>query len=220
MRGFSFLFVGLLITSFIGTQLISRDWRVAQIPNGSKNACANCHVSPAGGGDRNNFGQTIENAFLVNGNVMWDAALAQLDSDGDGFTNGTELQDPNGTWRTGQPAPGVLSNVSNPGDPQSTPPPTSVNETGETPFSFSLSDNFPNPFNPSTRIRYSIVEPGNVRLEVYNLTGEKVFTLVNTYQPAGSYEVDVTFASAPSGLYLYRLESAGNVMVKKMNLLK
>lgn len=220
MRKFSFLFVGLLITSFIGSQLISRDWRVTQIPNGSKNACANCHVSPAGGGERNNFGQTVENGFLVNGNVMWDAALAQLDSDGDGFSNGTELQDPSGTWRTGQPAPGVLANVSNPGDPTSTPPPTSVKETGEMPLSFSLSDNFPNPFNPSTRIRYSVVEAGNVRLEVYSLSGEKIFTLVNGYQPAGSYEVDVTFVSAPSGLYLYRLESAGNVLVKKMSLVK
>ena len=141
-------------------------------------------------------------------------------SDGDGFSNGLELQDPTGTWRTGQPAPGVLANVSNPGDPLSTPPPTSVKETGEVPNSFALSDNFPNPFNPSTRIRYSVVEPGTVKLEVYSLLGEKIFTLVNGFQPAGSYEVDVTFASAPSGLYLYRLESEGKVLVKKMNLLK
>jgi len=220
MRSFSFLIAGLFVTALLVSQLTSRDFRVTQIPNGSKNACANCHVSPAGGGDRNNFGQTIENAFLVNGNVMWDAALAQLDSDGDGFSNGLELQDPTGTWRTGQPAPGVLANVSNPGDPLSTPPPTSVKETGEVPNSFALSDNFPNPFNPSTRIRYSVVEPGTVKLEVYSLLGEKIFTLVNGFQPAGSYEVDVTFASAPSGLYLYRLESEGKVLVKKMNLLK
>ncbi len=220
MRKLSFLIAGLFITSFVASQLVSRSFRVTQIPNGSKNACANCHVSPAGGGVRNNFGQTVENGFLVNGNVMWDAALAQLDSDNDGFSNGTELQDPSGTWRTGQPDPGVLANVSNPGDPLSTPPPTSVKETGEVPLSFSLSDNFPNPFNPSTRIRYSIVEAGQVKLEVYSLLGENIFTLVNGFQPAGSYEVDVTFASAPSGLYLYRLESEGKVLVKKMNLLK
>ena len=220
MRRLPFLLIGLFIASFIVSELTSRDWRVTQIPYGTKFICANCHVSPAGGGTRNPFGQTVEGAFLVNGNVAWGAPLAQLDSDNDGFSNGTELQDPNGTWTIGQPDPGVLADVSNPGDPTSTPPPTSVKETGDMPLAFSLSDNFPNPFNPGTRIRYSIVEAGEVRLEVYSLLGEKIFTLVNGFQPAGSYEVDVTFASAPSGLYLYRLQSAGNVLVKKMNLLK
>ncbi len=220
MKNLTLLLTAVLIASLVVYQAGSRDFRVAQIPNGSTNACANCHVSPAGGGTRNNFGQTIENAFLVNGNVMWDASLAQLDSDNDGFSNGTELQDPTGAWRTGQPNPGITANVSNPGDPTSTPPPTSVRETGDLPVEFALSENFPNPFNPSTRIRYSVIEAGQVKLDIYNVTGEKLFSLVDQYQSPGNYEVDVTFASAPSGVYLYRLESAGKSIVKKMNLLK
>jgi len=83
---------------------------VSRIPNGSVNSCCNCHQAcnpPA----LNSFG----NAFLANGNV-WNAALARLDSDGDGFTNGQELGDPTGS---GTPIPGAQ--VTLPGDASSFP---------------------------------------------------------------------------------------------------
>jgi hypothetical protein len=96
----------------------ARPFRVAQIPNGALNGCANCHVNPAGGGPRNVFGLMIESGFLsqpgASGNVLWGASLALLDADADGFTNGQELQDPAGAWMTGQPAPGNLSLVTSP----------------------------------------------------------------------------------------------------------
>ncbi|MCA0389271.1 MAG: T9SS type A sorting domain-containing protein [Bacteroidetes bacterium] len=220
MKNVISLGVVFLIAGAIFFELDSRSFRVTQIPNGSKFSCANCHVSAAGGGTRNQFGQTIENAFLVNDNVMWDATLASLDSDGDGFSNGVELQDPNGSWRTGQGDPGVFANVTNPGDPNSKPAPNAIKELNGTPEGFALFNNYPNPFNPSTRIRYSVPVAGNVSLKVYSLNGETVFSLVDQFQEAGTYEVDFTAVSVASGVYFYKLESAGNVQVKKMNLMK
>ena len=91
---------------------------MGQIPNGSVNSCSNCHINPNGGGTRNAFGQAVE-AGLIGSNVDWGPTLAALDSDGDGFTNGTELQDPNGTWSSGSQGNSAL--VSKPGDASSVP---------------------------------------------------------------------------------------------------
>jgi hypothetical protein len=89
--------------------------------------CLNCHDSPAGGTPRNAFGVTIEeNAGIYLdffGNVVWQASLASIDSDGDGVSNGAELQDPTGAWRIGQPQPGNPALVTNPGYP---PEPSNV----------------------------------------------------------------------------------------------
>jgi hypothetical protein len=108
--------VVVLLGLFVGLQVgdaIARPFRPGQIPNGFVNACANCHVNPAGGGPRNAFGQLVEGEFLtasgISGNVIWNAALASQDSDGDGFTNGEELGDPAGAWRAGDPAPTTAS---------------------------------------------------------------------------------------------------------------
>ncbi|MFW6276114.1 MAG: hypothetical protein ACOC2K_00385, partial [Bacteroidota bacterium] len=91
--------------------------RVSQIPNGSKLQCSNCHINPAGGGAHTPFGEVIKADYLDgNGDVIWGSSLASLDSDGDGFTNGQELQDQNGTWMPNDPAPGEFDLVSNPGD--------------------------------------------------------------------------------------------------------
>lgn len=86
-----------------------------EIPNGFVNRCANCHLDPAGGGDRNAFGLAFANLFF------WDPSLAAVDSDGDGFTNGEELQDATGQWFPGDPPPGEQHLVSSPGFDFSTP---------------------------------------------------------------------------------------------------
>ncbi len=88
------------------------------IPNASVNVCGNCHINPAGGGPRNNFGQD----FADNSHT-WDPTLAAIDSDIDGYTNGLELQDPDGSWVVGDPDPGEICLVSNPGDSLDTPTP-------------------------------------------------------------------------------------------------
>jgi len=116
-------FTLLVFLSMAMTFVISRSFRPGEIPNGSINNCANCHNNPGGGGARNSFGQEVEANFLTapgaSGHVQWGPALAALDSDGDGVSNGEELQDPNGTWTSGNPAPGDPAMVTNPGDPDS-----------------------------------------------------------------------------------------------------
>jgi hypothetical protein len=93
-----------------------------------------------------------------------------------------------------------------------------VNATG--PLSFDLSQNYPNPFNPSTIIKYSIPESGNVKLSVYNLVGEEVAVLVNGFSQAGTFDVTFNASNLPSGVYLYKLQSANSVQTRKMMLLK
>jgi photosystem II stability/assembly factor-like uncharacterized protein len=93
-----------------------------------------------------------------------------------------------------------------------------VNVTG--PLSFDLSQNYPNPFNPSTMIKYSIPESGNVKLSVYNLVGEEVAVLVNGFSQAGTFDVTFNASNLPSGVYLYKLQSANSVQTRKMMLLK
>lgn len=101
--------------------LQAKAFRVGQLPNGSVNGCANCHVSSGGGGTRTTFGNQVMNGFLVSSNVNWGPALATMDADGDGFTNGHELEDPFGLWTSAVANPGTPGFVSNPGDPNSTP---------------------------------------------------------------------------------------------------
>jgi MYXO-CTERM domain-containing protein len=84
----------------------ARPYRVGQIPSGGDNVCANCHIAPGGGGPRNVFGETVEERFLYEDgeriSVDWGRPLARLDSDGDGYTNGEELGDPDGEWFDGE----------------------------------------------------------------------------------------------------------------------
>jgi hypothetical protein len=89
----------------------ARASRVNQIPNGSQANCLACHVS-GGGGARNSFGAQVDAGFMTAsgaaGAVVWGPALAALDADGDGYTNGEELGDPTGAWRPGNPNPTLL----------------------------------------------------------------------------------------------------------------
>lgn len=99
-------------------------------------------------------------------------------------------------------------------------PTTSVKEFTEAPTEYELAQNFPNPFNPSTVIRFSIPLSGEVSLEVFNIMGEKIQTLVSGNLSAGNHEVIFDATGFPSGLYLYRLNAGESVTVKKMLLLK
>ena len=85
---------------------------------------------------------------------------------------------------------------------------------------FILEQNYPNPFNPSTSIKYSIPEGGFVTLDVYNLLGEKVTSLVNGVQEAGRYEINFDASNLASGIYVYSLRSGSFNLVKKMLLMK
>lgn len=91
---------------------------------------------------------------------------------------------------------------------------------GEVPSSFDLKQNFPNPFNPTTNINFSIPKSGMVTLKVYNMLGKEVATLVNEVKTAGNYIVGFNASNLPSGAYFYRIEAGNFNDTKKMLLIK
>ena len=186
----------------------ARSKRVDQIPNGGVNRCLNCHTT-FGGSPRNDFGLDIAADYLdSNGDVTWNAALAGIDSDNDGGTNGEELLDPNGEWMIGQPAPGDEADVTNPGDPAS----VSYVAHAVQPNTFHLEQNVPNPFNASTRISFELPQAGSVRMTIYNTLGEAKRTLVNEVMAPGSHSVFWDGKSEDgrmleSGVYFCRMQT-------------
>jgi flagellar hook assembly protein FlgD len=93
------------------------------------------------------------------------------------------------------------------------------------PKRFVLNENYPNPFNPITTIKYQIPKNGNVRLAIYNIIGQEVITLVNSEQWAGKYSVrwngtNQYGSQVATGTYFYVLKTNNNQSIKKMLLLK
>lgn len=78
----------------------------------------------------------------------------------------------------------------------------------------------PNPFNPSTRFSYYLPENGTVELAVFNITGQKVATLVNGWQPAGEHQVQFLAGDLPSGIYFVHFHSGATMLTEKVTLLK
>ena len=100
-----------------------------------------------------------------------------------------------------------------------------VNINGISPTEFLLDQNYPNPFNPSTNITYTLPTNSNVTLEVYNLIGQKIMTLVQGEIEAGKHTVQLNGSSMASGIYLFKLTAVGSngfqfSSSKKMTLLK
>ncbi len=93
-------------------------------------------------------------------------------------------------------------------------------EEKEIPTVFALDQNYPNPFNPSTVIEFALPKEEHVVLEVYNLLGQRVATLVNEVRPTGYYAVPFNAEGMASGLYFYRLYTTEISLLKKMVLLK
>jgi photosystem II stability/assembly factor-like uncharacterized protein len=88
------------------------------------------------------------------------------------------------------------------------------------PSDYKLEQNYPNPFNPSTTISFSIPNAGNVTLEVYDISGKLVKTLVNDFRQAGSHSVTMNASELASGVYMYKLISGSFTETKKMVLVK
>jgi hypothetical protein len=98
---------------------------------------------------------------------------------------------------------------------------TDVEDITQTiPTEYSIEQNFPNPFNPATRINFSIPNEGLVTLNVYNSLGQQVATLLNESKPAGTYQVDFDGAYLSSGIYFYQITSGNFTQTKKMILMK
>jgi len=90
----------------------------------------------------------------------------------------------------------------------------------EQPVVFGLRQNYPNPFNPATTIEYSIEKPGKVLLEVFNLSGQKIDTLVNATQEQGMHSITWDATSLANGVYLYRITTGGHQVTMKMLYIK
>ncbi len=97
---------------------------------------------------------------------------------------------------------------------------TPINENRTLPNGFRLYQNYPNPFNPITTIKYSLANTSHVELNIYNILGQKVKTLVNRVQHKGLYVYTFDASQLASGLYFYRLKTKQSISVKKMILLK
>ena len=88
------------------------------------------------------------------------------------------------------------------------------------PARFSLKQNHPNPFNPTTVISWQLAIDSNVELSIYNILGQKIQTLLNKPMPAGYHELEFHGQNLSSGIYLYRIEAGSWWAVRKMVLLK
>jgi hypothetical protein len=102
-----------------------------------------------------------------------------------------------------------------------TPTPVVSVEDENIPTKYKIFQNYPNPFNPSTRIRFTLPEQSLVKLNVYNILGERVAELINTELNAGNHEAVFNGSNLASGVYFYSLDVQGKFLeVKKMILLK
>jgi len=88
------------------------------------------------------------------------------------------------------------------------------------PTQFALGQNYPNPFNPATSIEFTLPKAGQVKLEVFNILGQSVKTLIDRSMVAGLHRVEFDGGRMPSGIYFYRLTHAAGTQTRKMALIK
>lgn len=221
----SFFYIILTCIFLISNITFSRDFRVNQIPNGSKYQCLNCHTSSAGGGSLNAFGTEIKNNFLTSknasGNVIWNATLANIDSDKDGFSNGNELGDPLGTWKSGNSNPGIFANVTLPGSASSKPTDVLENSNNQISDALKVISLYPNPVINSTFLNYELKYSDFITISIYDYCGNEVKNLFNGFQVSGIQNLSFEINSSPNntisrGSYMIVIKSGSNVIVEKL----
>jgi hypothetical protein len=119
-----------------------------------------------------------------------------------GISSNTDFTHYSGYWRS----VALLTNV--------------VGEDELIPFKFDLLQNYPNPFNPSTNIKYAIAKQTRVRIEVYNILGQRVAVLVNENKNPGYYTVKFDGSDLATGFYVYRMQTKEYNSIKKMLFVK
>lgn len=97
---------------------------------------------------------------------------------------------------------------------------TTIDGPIKTPTRYALKQNFPNPFNSTTKIQYSLAKDGDVKLAIYDLQGKEVANLVNEFQTIGNYEINFDASALTSGVYFYRIQSGDFVDTKKLMMLR
>jgi hypothetical protein len=103
---------------------------------------------------------------------------------------------------------------------QPPPAPLEISSQKQVPEEFTLGQNYPNPFNPSTTVRYELPVSAHVSLNVYNMLGQTVATLVDEVQEAGYKSVRLDASNLASGMYYYHLKAGSFSKAKKMLLIK
>ncbi len=93
--------------------------------------------------------------------------------------------------------------------------PTAAQDNGH-PVAFELRQNYPNPFNPVTQISYAVAEPGHIRLEVYNVLGQRMAVLVDEHKAPGRYQATFHAANLSSGVYLCRIHTESYTETRQM----
>jgi hypothetical protein len=100
-------------------------------------------------------------------------------------------------------------------------PVVGINSNNSVVKNFKLSQNFPNPFNPVTKITYSLASASGIKLSVYDVTGKLIKVLVDSYKRAGSYTAEFEAEDIPSGIYFYKLNVDDKYLeVRKMVFIK
>ncbi|MCF7833374.1 MAG: T9SS type A sorting domain-containing protein, partial [Candidatus Marinimicrobia bacterium] len=89
-----------------------------------------------------------------------------------------------------------------------------------TPVIFTLSQNYPNPFNPITTIQFAVPESQHVKLQIFDITGRLIETLINEFKEAGNWDVKWNAGNYSSGIYIYRLQYGDKHISRKMLLMK
>jgi hypothetical protein len=196
-----------------------------------------------GGDSHGNGGNTLQELDLnvansmirhgnydyLNGSIVWDSGITDHTIPASFFRAGKPSYFASLTWPPFDPAspPGRFdsSNISRiPAGYRyvhGTDPLTSVPaDIGEVPARATLLQNFPNPFNPTTVIRYQLTAVSHVRLVVFDLLGREVAVLVSEKKPAGSHEVKFNGSDLASGVYFYRLTVDNLVQTRTLLLLK
>jgi hypothetical protein len=97
---------------------------------------------------------------------------------------------------------------------------THMQKKDQSPNAFYLYPNYPNPFNPSTTIQYTIPKADRVSLRIFNLQGKQVHTLIDQHQSSGNFRISFNGSKLPSGVYFYKLETEGHTQIRKMLLIK
>jgi len=149
-----------------------------------------------------NAGQTISKTFSTTIPNTWVAANCQLVVfvyKGTTANNSAEVQN---VIKTSVTATGINGNNS------------------EVPTKFELSHNYPNPFNPTTNIKFALPKSGTTYLKIYDVTGKEVMTMFNGFMEAGYYNANLDASVLSSGTYFYKLVSGDFSDVKKMTLIK
>jgi hypothetical protein len=142
-------------------------------------------------------------------------------SDGSAVIQSEKVRDPLGSWCFTVNDITLGSNIYDPTrNVETTDCEAAAKMNTGRPSGYVFSQNYPNPFNPVTQISFILPEDDMVRLEVYNLIGQKLSTMINGFLEAGDYFYRWDGSEFPTGIYFYRLEIGEQVEIRKMLLLK